>query len=152
MTTTHELKTWPEFFEAVRDGRKTFEVRRTDDRAFAAGDVLRLREYDPATKAYTGREVACEVTYVLAGPPWLPEGLAVMGLREPVTPHWRTRWKRPADALLSVFADGRERTLGEVAEALGAHGAEANRILHRSRVVEQVGWGAWRLRAPEVPT
>ena len=37
MSTTHDLKTWPEFFDAILDGRKTFEVRDTRDRDFAVG-------------------------------------------------------------------------------------------------------------------
>lgn len=80
VSATHDLKTWPEFFAAVIDGRKTFEVRRTDDRRFAVGDVLRLREWDPTSGAYTGRETARCVSYIVEGPPFLPAGLAVMGI------------------------------------------------------------------------
>ena len=40
---THELKTWPEYFEAVKDGTKNFELRK-DDRGFKAGDHLVLAE------------------------------------------------------------------------------------------------------------
>lgn len=42
----HELKIWPQFYAAVKDGRKTFEVRE-NDRAFQAGDTVTLREWDP---------------------------------------------------------------------------------------------------------
>jgi hypothetical protein len=79
--TVHELKTWPEFFDAVESGDKPFEVRRCGDRSFTVGDVLVLQEYDPRTETYTGRECAREVTYVLVGQPFLPDGLAVMGLK-----------------------------------------------------------------------
>ena len=67
---THELKTWPSFFEAVKSGRKRFELRR-NDRDFEAGDKLILKEYDPSKSAtclkYTGRALECDVPYVLRG-------------------------------------------------------------------------------------
>lgn len=43
----HELKTWPEFFDAVKRGDKTFEVRR-NDRGFQVGDTLRLVRWQPS--------------------------------------------------------------------------------------------------------
>ncbi len=58
----HELKTWPEFFQAVVDGRKKVEVR-LDDRGFAVGDTLTLREYDRGA-GYTGRAVKAAVTHI----------------------------------------------------------------------------------------
>lgn len=38
---THKLKTLPPYWDAVRRGEKTFEVRR-DDRGFQKGDILEL--------------------------------------------------------------------------------------------------------------
>lgn len=40
----HHLKTLPEYFQAVIDGRKPFEVRK-DDRGFKPGDKVILEEY-----------------------------------------------------------------------------------------------------------
>jgi hypothetical protein len=37
----HELKCWPEYFDAILSGEKTFEVRR-DDRGFQRGDIIEL--------------------------------------------------------------------------------------------------------------
>ena len=67
----HELKTWPSFFAAVADGSKTFEVR-FNDRDFAVGDQLCLREWDPphglaCLGRYTGAQIFVSVTYVLPG-------------------------------------------------------------------------------------
>jgi hypothetical protein len=80
----HELKTWPEFFRAVVEGRKTFECRR-NDRGFQAGDSLLLREYEPTrsgSAAYTGRACRCDVTYVLCGEQFgVKDGFCVMGIR-----------------------------------------------------------------------
>lgn len=82
--TTHELKTWPPYFDAVLYGEKPFEVRR-DDRGFAVGDVLWLREWDPATKEYTRRECRVAVTYVLRDyVPAVGDGYAVLGLARTV--------------------------------------------------------------------
>lgn len=60
----HDLKCWPEYFQAVKSGIKPFELRK-DDRGFAVGDVLHLREYDPKTEQYTGEEIDKTVTYIL---------------------------------------------------------------------------------------
>jgi hypothetical protein len=84
---THDLKTWPEFFAALIDGTKPFELRK-NDRDYHVGDVLRLREWDPATKAYSGRETGRRVTYMLDHRPGagcaadlgLAEGYAVLGI------------------------------------------------------------------------
>lgn len=61
--TTHILKIWPQYYEAIHDGRKTFEVRR-DDRHFMEGDILELREYDHHVGRYTKRVCHAKVTYV----------------------------------------------------------------------------------------
>jgi hypothetical protein len=42
----HRLKTWPEYFRAIRNREKTFEVR-LNDRDFKVDDVLVLQEFDP---------------------------------------------------------------------------------------------------------
>lgn len=71
---THELKTDPEVFQAVFDGRKTFEIRR-NDRDFQVGDALDLREtantgagmIAGAPLIYTGRRVTKTVSHVLSG-------------------------------------------------------------------------------------
>ncbi|NIO30181.1 MAG: DUF3850 domain-containing protein [Gemmatimonadetes bacterium] len=79
--TTHELKTWPESFKALFEGRKTFEWRR-DDRGFEEGRLLILREWDPETGAYTGQELIAEVSYVLRGGFGMPGGYCVMSLKD----------------------------------------------------------------------
>lgn len=42
----HNLKCWPEFFDAIKRGDKTFELRR-NDRGYQRGDVLVLRKFSP---------------------------------------------------------------------------------------------------------
>ena len=79
--TIHMLKTIQPYFDDVISGRKTFEVRSCADRTFAVGDLLRLREYDAEHNEYSGREADCGVLYLIAGPPYLPGGIAVMGIQ-----------------------------------------------------------------------
>ena len=61
--TTHELKTWPQYFAATDEGRKTVEVRR-NDRDFRVGDLLVLMEYEPRQRSYSGRRLVRMVTEV----------------------------------------------------------------------------------------
>jgi hypothetical protein len=76
----HELKCWPESFDAVERGEKRFEFRR-DDRGYDVGDVLVLRRWDPKTGDYTGRWLRKRVTYVMRGPRFgLPRGYCVMSI------------------------------------------------------------------------
>jgi hypothetical protein len=83
----HELKTWPEYFKAIKKGEKTFELRK-NDRDFEKGDILVLREFIPCKICggrgramfggpdfdsccekphgeYTGRKIKRKVTYIL---------------------------------------------------------------------------------------
>lgn len=60
----HDLKCYPNYFEALKDGSKTFECR-YNDRDFKVGDELLLREYDPK-QGYTTRCIVMTVTYVLS--------------------------------------------------------------------------------------
>jgi hypothetical protein len=76
----HELKTWPEPFRALLEGRKHHEVR-FNDREFAVGDVLVLQEWSPEKGRYTGRELRRVVSYMTGGGHFgLPLDLCVMSL------------------------------------------------------------------------
>lgn len=85
---TIEKKTWPELFEKVLSGEKNFDVRLADF-ACQAGDILVLREWDPQTKNYTGRQIEKTIGFVLKTKDlsfWPKEevdkyGYVVMGLK-----------------------------------------------------------------------
>lgn len=83
----HELKTWPEYFQAVMRGDKTFEVRK-DDRGFKVNDEVLLKEFYPPTdkaelQGYTGRIIHRRVSYVLRGGNFgLEWGYVILGLQK----------------------------------------------------------------------
>ena len=80
--TIHFLKLQTEYFDAVLNGLKTFEVRK-NDRDYRLGDTLELM-------CYKGKEpvdrpnIEVYVTYILTHeqfPDGVPEGYVVMGIR-----------------------------------------------------------------------
>lgn len=75
-----EKKVWPEYFQEILDGRKTLEVR-LNDFDIAEGDTLVLREWDPKTKDYTGRELERNVGFVGR---WKIDDLTVFWPREEI--------------------------------------------------------------------
>lgn len=76
----HNLKTWPEPFNAICNGHKTHEVRK-NDRGFKVGDILHLHEWDPQTQEYTGRWTNVRVNYISEGGTFgLPADLCVMSI------------------------------------------------------------------------
>lgn len=58
-----EKKIWPKYFQEILSGKKTFELR-LNDFGIDEGDLLILKEWNPAIKNYTGREIEKEVGYV----------------------------------------------------------------------------------------
>ncbi|SOC45717.1 uncharacterized protein DUF3850 [Rhizobium subbaraonis] len=71
MSTIHKLKTLAHYFDAVKSGEKTFEVR-LNDRAFQTGDILELQR---CTKGAAGgiyydtfeKTIRKRITYLLQG-------------------------------------------------------------------------------------
>jgi uncharacterized protein YqfB (UPF0267 family) len=62
--TTHEIKCYPEYYQDLVSGIKTFEVRK-NDRDYQVGDVLHIYEFDGL--GYTGNHRMFQVTYILTG-------------------------------------------------------------------------------------
>lgn len=73
----HALKILPTYFEAVANGKKTFEARR-NDRGFRAGDYLALNEWKADAGEYTGRCCLVRVTDLLADAGYCKEGFVIM--------------------------------------------------------------------------
>jgi len=53
MPEIHHLKSWPQYFRPITEGRRTHELRR-NDRGFKVGDFIVLEEFDPLKQEYTG--------------------------------------------------------------------------------------------------
>ncbi len=84
----HKLKCWPVYFEAIGDGRKTFDVRK-NDRNFQVGDLLHLDEYDPERDKMLGRWIICKVESVMRGGNFgIAADHCVMGIRLPANHQW----------------------------------------------------------------
>ncbi|MCE9980054.1 DUF3850 domain-containing protein [Leclercia adecarboxylata] len=89
---THNLKIWPEYFAAVRDGIKRAELR-WNDREYQAGDILDLCEWDQNEEVFTGEYISVNVTHVAELGQWMPgyvllsialPALATSTVQEPV--------------------------------------------------------------------
>jgi len=68
----HDLKILPVYFEAVKSGDKTFEIRDDRDRGFQKGDTVTLHElatdknHLPESMRYTGRKLHRKISSVTA--------------------------------------------------------------------------------------
>lgn len=72
MVKVHELKIVPEYFRAVKEGKKNFEIRK-NDRNFKVGEYIDLREYS-GDKGYTGNRLCLKIVYMIESD-WFPQGL-----------------------------------------------------------------------------
>lgn len=78
---THALKTYPEYFKDIQDGKKTFEVRK-DDRKFMEGDKILLQEFNPEEPEYTGKEWEGTITYIMRDAEFVKKGFCIFGIKE----------------------------------------------------------------------
>jgi hypothetical protein len=77
---TIEKKILPEYFRAVKDRVKTFELRK-DDSDYQVGDILKLREWDG--EKYTGNVQFRQITYILRDCPeyGLQPGFCILAIQ-----------------------------------------------------------------------
>ncbi len=84
----HEMKSWVGLFEPLSLGLKKHEFR-VMDRDFQVGDICRVREFEPVSRTYTGRELEYEITYITSAqhqqcafsPNALHPGMAVLSVK-----------------------------------------------------------------------
>ena len=58
-----EKKCWPEMFQKILSGEKTYDLRLADFE-IKEGDILVLKEWNPETKQYTGRVLEKKAGYI----------------------------------------------------------------------------------------
>ena len=82
----HILKTWPQQYELLRKGWKTFELRKNDSDYETNHDLV-LREFNPDTNDFTDRgkdeEIVTSISHILMGGSFeLPKDMCIMSLRK----------------------------------------------------------------------
>lgn len=107
----HAVKAYPEYYESLAIGDKTFEVRK-NDRPYAVGDILAVNEFIPEEQEdgketdlfapfrkiarlfegavprkveggyYSGACKLFTITYILDNPQYCKDEMVILGLRE----------------------------------------------------------------------
>lgn len=75
----HDVKLGTTFFDDVKTGRKTFELRK-NDRGYKKGDIIVMHEYKDGTT--TGRTIEKKIVYMLEDFTGLEDGYCILGLGE----------------------------------------------------------------------
>lgn len=75
----HDVKLGTTFFDDIKTGRKTFELRK-NDRGYKEGDTIVLHEYKDGTT--TGRTITKKIVYMLEDFTGLEDGYCILGLGE----------------------------------------------------------------------
>lgn len=75
----HDVKLGITFFDDVKTGRKTFELRK-NDRGYKEGDIIVMHEYKDGTT--TGRTIEKKIVYMLEDFTGLEDGYCILGLGE----------------------------------------------------------------------
>jgi hypothetical protein len=78
---THALKITSEYFDAILDGSKTFEVRK-NDRPFKKDDAIILQEWHETNEKYTGNEWHGIITYILDSWEYCKKGYVILGIKQ----------------------------------------------------------------------
>lgn len=75
----HDVKLGTTFFDDVKTGRKTFELRK-NDRGYKEGDIIVMHEYKDGTT--TSRTIEKKIVYMLEDFTGLEDGYCILGLGE----------------------------------------------------------------------
>lgn len=72
----HELKILPEFYNAVKNGKKKFECR-INDRDYRVGDILKLNEWNGQ---FTSQSLKAQITYILSDEQFTKSNMVIMSI------------------------------------------------------------------------
>lgn len=75
----HQIRLGTSFFEDVRKGKKTFELRK-NDQGYKKGDILEMMEFEDGRN--TGRSIKVLVTYILEDYTGLEDGYCIMAIAQ----------------------------------------------------------------------
>lgn len=94
-------KVWSQYYEAIRDGIKPFEIRKDEDNV-EVGDILILEEWDGD---YTGYSIKRKVSYVLRDVPnfGLKKGYCIIGLDHRDPDEYQNKDEVTIDNLIDVL-------------------------------------------------
>lgn len=99
----HELKILPQYFNAIKEEKKNFELRK-DDRDFQVGDVLMLKEFnlqekyetiEGAETYFSGNKILRQITYIFKDETesmGLSKDYAILGIK-PIDEDVELEWK-----------------------------------------------------------
>lgn len=74
----HEVKLAAMYYEDVKSGKKTFELRK-NDRGYKEGDKLHMLEFKDGR--HTGRTITADIVYMLEEYTGLTEGYCILGIK-----------------------------------------------------------------------
>ena len=74
----HEIKLAAMYYEDVKSGKKTFELRK-NDRKYREGDKLHMLEFKDGR--HTGRTISADIVYMLEDYTGLTEGYCILGIK-----------------------------------------------------------------------
>lgn len=73
----HDIKCQPEYYQAIINGAKRFEIR-YNDLDYKVNDYLLIKEHTLA--GYTGRQCLCRIVYILDNPTYLQSGYVCLSI------------------------------------------------------------------------
>ena len=76
--TGNEVKLAAMYYDDVKDGKKTFELRK-NDRNYKEGDKLHMLEFKDGR--HTGRTISADIVYLMEEYTGLTEGYCILGIR-----------------------------------------------------------------------